>query len=442
MLLRIEDTDAERSQPELIEAIFRALDWLGIDWDGEPVHQSDRLAGPRRRRRAPAGRGPGLPLRLHPGRGEGPQRRRPAARPATTASAATATCRPARASSCASAPPTRAPPRSPTWSGARSRSRTPTSRTSSSSAATGLPMFLVANAVDDAAMGITHIVRGEDLINVTPKVLLLRQALGIDGRPGLRPPAADRQRAAQEAVEAPRRRVGRRLHRPRLPARGHGQLPGHRSAGARPTASRSARSARSSTCSASRTSTRRAPSSTSRSSPTSTASTSASSAARRVHRALPAVAHRPDRAVRRGPPTPSTPTCSPPWPRSCRSGSSASTRCPATSTSSSSTSPSSTTTSWQKVMVKGHDRAVHRARRQLDALRRRASGPSPAHRDDAVIGSVDANELKPQQGPGPDPGGRHRSHRSARRCSSRWSRSVVTARSSDCGPRADSDRCV
>jgi hypothetical protein len=43
MLLRIEDTDAQRSQPELIEAIFRALDWLGIDWDGEPVHQSDRL---------------------------------------------------------------------------------------------------------------------------------------------------------------------------------------------------------------------------------------------------------------------------------------------------------------------------------------------------------------------------------------------------------------
>ncbi|MGZ4784239.1 MAG: glutamate--tRNA ligase, partial [Acidimicrobiales bacterium] len=44
MLLRIEDTDAERSQPELIEAIFTALDWLGIDFDGEPVHQSDRLA--------------------------------------------------------------------------------------------------------------------------------------------------------------------------------------------------------------------------------------------------------------------------------------------------------------------------------------------------------------------------------------------------------------
>ncbi len=39
-------------------------------------------------------------------------------------------------------------------------------------------MFLLANAVDDADMGITHVVRGEDLINVTPKVLLLREALG------------------------------------------------------------------------------------------------------------------------------------------------------------------------------------------------------------------------------------------------------------------------
>jgi glutamyl-tRNA synthetase len=41
----------------------------------------------------------------------------------------------------------------------------------------------VANAVDDADMDITHIVRGEDLINVTPKGLLLREALGIEGTP-------------------------------------------------------------------------------------------------------------------------------------------------------------------------------------------------------------------------------------------------------------------
>jgi glutamyl-tRNA synthetase len=39
-------------------------------------------------------------------------------------------------------------------------------------------MFLVANAVDDVEQGVTHVLRGEDLLNVTPKVLLLRHALG------------------------------------------------------------------------------------------------------------------------------------------------------------------------------------------------------------------------------------------------------------------------
>jgi glutamyl-tRNA synthetase len=47
----------------------------------------------------------------------------------------------------------------------------------------GTPVFIVANAVDDADMGITHVIRGEDLINVTPKVLLVRRALGVDGPP-------------------------------------------------------------------------------------------------------------------------------------------------------------------------------------------------------------------------------------------------------------------
>ena len=45
-------------------------------------------------------------------------------------------------------------------------------------------MFLVANAVDDADAGVTHILRGEDLLNVTPKTLLLRDALGY-GTDGL-----------------------------------------------------------------------------------------------------------------------------------------------------------------------------------------------------------------------------------------------------------------
>jgi glutamyl-tRNA synthetase len=40
LVLRIEDTDRERSTPENVELIFESLDWLGIDWDGEPIYQS------------------------------------------------------------------------------------------------------------------------------------------------------------------------------------------------------------------------------------------------------------------------------------------------------------------------------------------------------------------------------------------------------------------
>ena len=41
-LLRIEDTDRERSTPEATAAILRGLKWLGLDWDGDAVSQFDR----------------------------------------------------------------------------------------------------------------------------------------------------------------------------------------------------------------------------------------------------------------------------------------------------------------------------------------------------------------------------------------------------------------
>jgi glutamyl-tRNA synthetase len=44
MILRIEDTDAERNKPELVEGIITALTWLGIDWDEGPLYQSQRTA--------------------------------------------------------------------------------------------------------------------------------------------------------------------------------------------------------------------------------------------------------------------------------------------------------------------------------------------------------------------------------------------------------------
>jgi len=41
-LLRIEDTDRERSTPEATAAILKGLSWLGLDWDGEVVSQFAR----------------------------------------------------------------------------------------------------------------------------------------------------------------------------------------------------------------------------------------------------------------------------------------------------------------------------------------------------------------------------------------------------------------
>jgi len=178
MVLRIEDTDAERSQPELIEAIFVALRWLGIDWDGEPVHQSDRLD----RHLAAA-------ARLE---ADGRAYRCDCSQEAVRGRNEAAGGRPGYDGFCRDRGVEPGP-------GTVVRFRSPDTGTTTFAdlirgevsfdndhledfvivRSNGLPMFLVANAVDDADMGITHIIRGEDLINVTPKVLLLRQALGI-----------------------------------------------------------------------------------------------------------------------------------------------------------------------------------------------------------------------------------------------------------------------
>ena len=44
MLLRVEDTDRERSTQEAIDAIIDGLAWLGLSWDGETVYQFARAA--------------------------------------------------------------------------------------------------------------------------------------------------------------------------------------------------------------------------------------------------------------------------------------------------------------------------------------------------------------------------------------------------------------
>ncbi len=43
-VLRIEDTDLERSRPEYTENIMQGLSWLGLSWDEGPSYQTQRLA--------------------------------------------------------------------------------------------------------------------------------------------------------------------------------------------------------------------------------------------------------------------------------------------------------------------------------------------------------------------------------------------------------------
>src|SRR2546428_8273183 len=44
LVLRIEDTDRQRSTPENVEQILDALGWLGLDWDVGPIFQTQRSA--------------------------------------------------------------------------------------------------------------------------------------------------------------------------------------------------------------------------------------------------------------------------------------------------------------------------------------------------------------------------------------------------------------
>ncbi len=183
MVLRIEDTDAERSRPELVDAIYESLRWLGIDWDGDPVHQSERTGLYREAAR-----------RLLDG---GLAYRCDCTREALDArNAAAGRKTPGYDGYCRDRQVADGP-------GVVARFRVPDEGATSFTdlirgevtfenanledfvivRSGGVPMFLLANAVDDADLDITHIIRGEDLINTTPKVLLLRQALGIDYQP-------------------------------------------------------------------------------------------------------------------------------------------------------------------------------------------------------------------------------------------------------------------
>ncbi len=182
LVLRIEDTNAALATPEFYEAITKPLDWLGIDWDEGPIYQSERtdlyLAA--------------VTSLLDSGHAYycGCKQDEIDARNKATGfkGGYDGHCRDLN---LADGP------------GVSVRFRTPDEGSIEISdlvrgnvvfnaveledfvirRGNGSPVFLVANAVDDADLGITHVVRGEDLLNTTPKVALLWDALGYGPLP-------------------------------------------------------------------------------------------------------------------------------------------------------------------------------------------------------------------------------------------------------------------
>ncbi|HJL91190.1 MAG: glutamate--tRNA ligase [Acidimicrobiales bacterium] len=159
-ILRVEDTDQERNRPELTQQLLGELEWLGLDWDEGPVFQSEKLE---RHREV-------VQTFLEDG----------------------------HAYLCDNE--NREVEGSVLAEGLAVRFRMPQGKTISFNdlvrgevafntddledfviwRSNGTPMFLLANAVDDADMGITHAIRGEDLLSGVPKVLLLLDAMGVE----------------------------------------------------------------------------------------------------------------------------------------------------------------------------------------------------------------------------------------------------------------------
>jgi glutamyl-tRNA synthetase len=145
-VLRIEDTDRERSTPENVELILEALRWLELDWDEGPLSQWGRREHHTEAVRQLLDSG-------HAYEDEGAVRFRvPAEGEITFQDAVLGDV---------------TNPYSAIQDFVIQRSD-------------GSPLYNLAVAVDDRDMGITHVVRGQDHVSNTPRQLMLLRALGAE----------------------------------------------------------------------------------------------------------------------------------------------------------------------------------------------------------------------------------------------------------------------
>jgi len=192
-VLRIEDTDVERSRQDWCEGIQTTLAWLGLDWDEGPYFQSARFDRHLEAAQQLLASGAAYECFCTEEEINARYEARKAAGPADPGY--DGHCRDLAAEERA-ARAAEGRPRS-------IRFRTPDDGVSSFTdvirgevtvpwstipdfvivRTSGAPVFYLANALDDADTGITHVIRGEDLTDTTHRMLALREALGIDGRP-------------------------------------------------------------------------------------------------------------------------------------------------------------------------------------------------------------------------------------------------------------------
>jgi glutamyl-tRNA synthetase len=170
--LRIEDTDRERSTPENVEQILDAMRWLELDWDEGPISQAERAdrheAALRRLLESGAAyRDPATAKDVEAWKAE---------------HGAGSGYRGAPADEPGAAVRLRVPDRGETV--VEDLIRGPVSFPNASyddfviARGDGSVLYNFAVAVDDAEMGVTDVVRGDDHLSNTPKQLLVLAALG------------------------------------------------------------------------------------------------------------------------------------------------------------------------------------------------------------------------------------------------------------------------
>jgi glutamyl-tRNA synthetase len=173
-ILRIEDTDAERNREEWVTGIVAAMDWLGLAADEGPYRQSERA--PRHQAAVDRLWEGGAVYACDCSREAVEARTKGNATPGYDGF-----CRDRGLDRAGHALRFRVPDEGITvvHDLVRGEVRFPHAAIEDFVVvkSNGQPLFVLANLVDDVDMGITHVIRGEDLLPSTPKALLLFAAL-------------------------------------------------------------------------------------------------------------------------------------------------------------------------------------------------------------------------------------------------------------------------